>query len=122
MSGRIDTGRLHSALEGQRRARGLSWRQVAQQAGVSPSLLSRMGNGHRPDLDGFVALVQWLSLPAEDFMLEPDEEEENKPAPEFEAQFVPLLRARSDFNEAEQEYLMDIVSATVKKIRADRRE
>ncbi|WP_326959274.1 helix-turn-helix domain-containing protein [Amycolatopsis sp. NBC_01286] len=122
MSGRIDTRRLYDALDGQRRARKLSWRQVAHEAGVSPSLLSRMGNGHRPDLDGFVALVQWLGLPAEDFMIELDQEEEAKPEPEFEAQFAPLLRARSDFNEAEQEYLMDIVSATMKKIRADRRE
>jgi hypothetical protein len=81
-----------------------------------------MGNQHRPDLDGFVALVQWLGAPAEEFMLESDEEEQDKPLPEFEAQFVPLLRARSDFNETEQEYLMAVVSATVNKIRADRRE
>ena len=121
MSGRIDTGRLYSALDGQRRAHSMSWRQVAQQAGVSPSLLSRMGNGHRPDLDGFVLLVQWLGMPAEEFMLEPDQDED-KPVPEFEAQFMPLLRARSDFNEAEQDYLMAIVTATVNKIRADRRE
>ncbi|MDX3187845.1 transcriptional regulator [Streptomyces sp. MN03-5084-2B] len=121
MSGRIDTRRLYNALDGQRQARNLSWRQVATEAGVSPSLLSRMGNKHRPDLDGFVALVQWLGLPAESFMVEPGREEA-KSEPEFEAQFAPLLRARSDFNEAEQEYLMDIVTATMKKIRADRRE
>ncbi|WP_326837808.1 helix-turn-helix transcriptional regulator [Amycolatopsis rhabdoformis] len=121
MSGRIDTRRLYNALDGQRQARNQSWRQVATEAGVSPSLLSRMRNEHRPDLDGFVALVQWLGLPAESFMVEQGQEEVT-PEPEFEAQFAPLLRARSDFNEAEQEYLMDIVSATMKKIRADRRE
>jgi len=80
-----------------------------------------MGNGHRPDLDGFVLLVQWLGVQAEEFMREPNRDE-GKPVPEFEAEFVPLLRARSDFNEAEQEYLMAIMTATVNKIRADRRE
>ena len=73
MTGRMDTRRLYDALDAQRRARDLSWRQLAQQAGVSPSLLSRMGNGQRPDLDGFIALVQWLGAQAEEFMVWPDD-------------------------------------------------
>jgi hypothetical protein len=30
-------------------------------------LLSRLGNGLKPDTDGFATLVAWLRMPAEDF-------------------------------------------------------
>jgi transcriptional regulator with XRE-family HTH domain len=120
MSGRIDTARLREALDGQRRARNLSWRQVAGEANVSPSLLSRMSNGHRPDLDGFIALVQWLGSPAEDFMVQPGDPIQDHSQPALEAQMGPLLRARSDFNETEQNYLLEIMEATIRRIRAER--
>lgn len=66
--GRLDVGALYVTLDSERQARGLSWRQVATQAGVGPSTLSRMAQGNRPDVDSFVALVQWLGMPAEQFM------------------------------------------------------
>lgn len=65
---RLDVAALYVTLDSERQQRGLSWRQVAQEAGVGPSTLSRMAQGNRPDVDSFVALVQWLGLPAEQFM------------------------------------------------------
>ncbi len=121
MTGRMDTRRLYDALDAQRRARDLSWRQLAQQAGVSPSLLSRMGNGQRPDLDGFIALVQWLGAQAEEFMVWPDDRPRDE-QPALETQLALLLRARDDLGEADKEYLLDIVSATMRRIKADRQE
>jgi transcriptional regulator with XRE-family HTH domain len=120
MTGRVDTQRLYEALDAQRRARNLSWRQLARQAGVSPSLLSRMGNGQRPDLDGFVALVQWLGAQAEEFMVWPDERPRDE-QPSLESQLALLLRARDDLDAADREYLLDIVRATMRRIKADRR-
>ncbi|MBC6450868.1 helix-turn-helix domain-containing protein [Actinokineospora xionganensis] len=120
MTGRIDVVKLYEALDAQRRALDLSWRQAAQQAGVSPSLLSRMGNGQRPDLDGFVALVQWLGEQAETFMISPGEQETAQPQPDFNAQFAMLLRAQPDFSASDKQYLKDIVEATVRKVKADR--
>jgi hypothetical protein len=79
-----------------------------------------MSNGHRPDLDGFIALVQWLGSPAEEFMVQPGDQADEKPRPALEAQLAPLLRARSDFNETEQNYLLEIMEATVRRIRAER--
>lgn len=122
MPGRMNLRRLHDALDAQRRARDLSWRQLAEEAGVSPSLLSRMGNGQRPDLDGFVALVQWLGVPAEEFMSRPDDEPAgtpppNGPTPELETQLAMLLRARDDLPEADKEYLLEIVGATMRRIK-----
>ena len=66
--GRLDVTALYLTLDSERQQRRLSWRQVASQAGVGPSTLSRMAQGSRPDVDSFVALVQWLGMPAEQFM------------------------------------------------------
>ena len=66
--GRLDVAALYVTLDSERQQRRLSWRQVATQAGVGPSTLSRMAQGNRPDVDSFVALVQWLGMPAEQFM------------------------------------------------------
>ncbi|EHY89841.1 helix-turn-helix domain-containing protein [Saccharomonospora azurea] len=122
MEGRMDARRLYEALDAGRRARGLSWRQLAEQAGVSPSLLSRMGNGLRPDLDGFIALVQWLGAPAEEFMVRPGDTARTEPQPALETQLSLLLRARNDLSDADKDYLLDIVSATMRRIKADRQE
>lgn len=65
---RLDVAALYVTLDSERQQRGLSWRQVAHEAGVGPSTLSRMAQGNRPDVDSFVALVQWLGVPAEQFM------------------------------------------------------
>ncbi|EID54113.1 helix-turn-helix domain-containing protein [Saccharomonospora xinjiangensis] len=122
MEGRMDARRLYEALDAGRRARDLSWRQLAEQAGVSPSLLSRMGNGQRPDLDGFIALVQWLGAPAEEFMVWPDGTARSDRQPSLETQLALLLRARDDLSEADRNYLLDIVNATMRHIKADRRD
>ena len=49
----INTAALYSALDAARQERQLSWRALAGEIGVSPSLLSRLGNGLKPDTDGF---------------------------------------------------------------------
>ncbi|MEU6641289.1 helix-turn-helix domain-containing protein [Saccharomonospora sp. NPDC046836] len=122
MTGRMDAQRLYDALDAQRKARGMSWRQLADESGVSPSLLSRMGNRQRPDLDGFIALVQWLGTPAEDFMIWPDEQPRTRRVPALETQVALLLRAREDLSEADKEYLLDIIGATMRRIKVDHRE
>lgn len=118
MEGRVDARGLYHALDAQRRARGLSWRQLAEESGVSPSLLTRMGNGHRPDLDGFIALVQWLGSPAEDFMVWPPDMPRRQTEPPLETQLALLLRARNDLSTADREYLLEIFGATMRRINA----
>ncbi|WP_280483602.1 helix-turn-helix domain-containing protein [Nocardia farcinica] len=115
--GRVDVWALHKALDARRRATGLSWRQVAEQAGVSASLLSRMSNGQRPDLDGFASLVQWLDTPAETFMVRPGQEATTAEEPELEQQLAPLLRARKDLSDADREYLLEVVQATMRRVK-----
>jgi transcriptional regulator with XRE-family HTH domain len=56
----LDASSLFDALDAARNARGLQWKQVAEQTGVSASTLTRMAQGKRPDVDGFAALAAWL--------------------------------------------------------------
>lgn len=58
----LDVPELHRRLDERRRARGMPWRDVAAACGVSPSTVSRIGQGQRPDADALVSLLVWLDL------------------------------------------------------------
>ena len=66
LMGLIDTDLLYRTLDAHRQARGLSWRDVAAETGLSPSTLSRLP-AHRPSLNGYVAMCRWLGMPLETF-------------------------------------------------------
>lgn len=66
---RLDLDALVAALDAKRKVKRFSWRKLAQEAGVSPSTLTRMHQGKRPDVNTFSGLVRWLGLPAENFMV-----------------------------------------------------
>ncbi len=66
--GRFDADAFYSALDAERRSRGQSWKQLAEEASVSASTLTRMGQGRRPDVDSLAALVSWSGLSADDFV------------------------------------------------------
>jgi transcriptional regulator with XRE-family HTH domain len=115
----INTALLHSTLNAARQERQLSWRALAGEIGVSPSLLSRLGNGLKPDTDGFATIVAWLKLPAEQFF-ERDrvDSAEDAREPDLMAQLAPLLRARKDLSETDIRYLQQVIGATVERARA----
>lgn len=66
--GWFDSDSFHAALDSARRAKGLNWKQVAAQSGVSASTLTRMAQGKRPDVDGLAALLAWSGLDADDYV------------------------------------------------------
>lgn len=112
----IDPALLYSALNAARQERGNpSWRSLATEIGVSPSLLSRIANGQKPDADGFATLVTWLRIPAETFFRHHEDSPEE---PDLLAQLAPLLRARKDLSERDVEYLEDIIAVALKRTRA----
>jgi transcriptional regulator with XRE-family HTH domain len=117
---RIDVQGLYAALDAERTARDWSWRQLAKEIGVSPSLLSRLGNELRPDADGFATLVRWLNMPAEQFMVDADGDRETRTEPDLVTQLAPLLRARQDLDKRDVAYLEEVIRATVKHVRAAR--
>jgi transcriptional regulator with XRE-family HTH domain len=67
---RFDAAALHRALDAQRLARGLTWKQVAAETGVSSATLGRMRQGGRLEVDGVLAMVRWLGRTVESFTRE----------------------------------------------------
>lgn len=112
---RLDVSALYVTLDSQRQQRGLSWRQLAQEAGVGPSTLSRMANGNRPDVDSFASLVHWLGMPAEEFLRHPDDENRQPGSPETSAQAVAsLLRADKNLDAQTAAAIDDILQAAMR--------
>lgn len=66
----FDAGALYAALDAQRQARVMNWKQVATEAGVSASTLTRMAQGRRPDVDSLASLLHWSGLEASAFIRE----------------------------------------------------
>lgn len=109
---KIDAAALRDALDQVRMQKEVSWRQLAVEIDVTPSLLSRLRNGHKPDAEGFMTLVRWLRMPAERFLVDDDAEIAQ---PELMAELAPLLRARKDLDESDIEMLQEVISATLKR-------
>lgn len=114
----INVPALYAALDAVRESRNLSWRQLAREVGVSPSTFSRLANRLKPDVDAFVAMVRWLRVPAERFMI--DEEEVGHDEPELMAELALLLRARRDINAEDVKYLEELIGAAMRRFTADR--
>ena len=68
MMPRFDAKALYAALDAQRRSRGMTWAQVAAEIGVSASTIQRTRNGGRMEVDGMLAMVDWLAAPVETFV------------------------------------------------------
>ena len=64
----FDTEAFHAALDSQRQAMGLTWKDVADESSISASTLTRMAQGKKPDADGLAALLNWPGLTAEAFI------------------------------------------------------
>jgi transcriptional regulator with XRE-family HTH domain len=72
--GSFDASAFFSALDAQRIAKNLNWKQVAAKSGVSASTLTRMAQGKRPDVDSLAALIAWSGLDMDEFIRDNDEE------------------------------------------------
>lgn len=114
----VNVSGLYAALDAVREHKKLSWRQLAREVGVSPSTFSRLANKQKPDVDAFVAMVRWLSVPAERFMT--DDEEASREQPDLMAELAPLLRARKDLNSDDRKYLEELVGSAMRRFTAER--
>lgn len=101
-----------AALDAQRLSKLMTWKQVAEESGVSASTLTRMTKeGKRPDVDGLTALLRWSGLKAEQFY---DVERRNQP--ETLAQMTALLRADPKLDERSKQTLETVLKATYEKM------
>lgn len=111
--GSFDGVAFFAALDGMREARALNWRQVAHGAGVSPSTLTRLAQGKRPDVDSLAALVDWAGLSADDFVIRVHGETQDEPL----AMISTYLRADKSLDPKVASALEDVLHATYKVLK-----
>lgn len=66
--GQFDADAFFEALEKTRNNKKITWRKMAEEAGVSASTLTRMAQGKRPDVDTLAALATWSNLKVDNFI------------------------------------------------------
>lgn len=107
----LDLDSLVGTLDSERKVRGLSWRQLAMQAQVSPSTLTRMQQGKSPDVNTFTALTKWLNIPAERFY---SAEVTQKDSEDPLAVISTLLRGKRKMSPKAMAALQELINAAVK--------
>jgi hypothetical protein len=64
---RWDAKALHAALNTQREARGMTWKELGREIGFTPAQLTNLSKGGRVGFPGVMRLVLWLGQPASTF-------------------------------------------------------
>jgi transcriptional regulator with XRE-family HTH domain len=108
----FDNEAFFSALNAERLSRQMTWKEVAQEAGIQASTLTRMSDGKNPDVNGLAALLAWSGLKAERFI--PRQSGEN--AQNF-SQAVALLRAVPDLDRDHLDVMVNILTSTYQTLR-----
>jgi transcriptional regulator with XRE-family HTH domain len=117
---RLDGEGFFAALDAQRLAKGMTWRQVAQASGVSASTLTRMSQGKLPDANGLVALGAWASLDPAKFVQDTEVTDRGSPQasePEPLAMISTYLRSDRNLSAEGAAALDELVKATYQRLR-----
>jgi transcriptional regulator with XRE-family HTH domain len=86
-------------------ARKLTWKQVSAETGVSPTTLTRMAQGRKPDASSLAILTSWAGLTLQDFV-----RMANKPSrPETAAMATALFRADPALDEQAKRAMETVV-------------
>jgi hypothetical protein len=91
----------------------MTWKDVAEEAGVAASTLTRMGQGAKPDVNGLAALLKWSHLKAESFIPGSSGKKRVEPLAEITA----LLRADPQLSKPSAKLIEDIVISTYNKLK-----
>ncbi len=100
-------GAFYRALDATRASRQLNWKQVADEAGVSASTLTRMAQGKRPDVDSLAALVRWSGLSADPYVGAPTVMHTAEPL----GQITALLQSDTSLSESGRDAMIDMIAA-----------
>lgn len=117
MAENFDSEAFYRALNAVRLSRQKTWKDVAQEAGIAASTLTRMGQGAKPDVNGLASLLSWSKLKAEMFIAgtEQDDQTEIEPL----AKITALLRADPNLSAQNAKLIEDIVISTYTKLRGN---
>lgn len=113
--GQFDAEGFYEALDAERQARRLNWKQVAAATGLSASSLTRMAQGRRPDVDSLAALTSWSGLNADDFVRAGG----IKHGPEALAKISTYLRSDKNLSDEAAAALDELIKATYERLRKD---
>lgn len=116
----IDAAEFASRLREKRLARGLSLRQAAQEARVSPTTFSRVERGdHLPDRENFLQLANWVGVTLEQIAIDQAEHEIVTHSPgESTVEAVALhLRADKELNPKDAQILMEVFRVAYENLR-----
>jgi transcriptional regulator with XRE-family HTH domain len=109
---RFDGDAFYSALNAARLSRQKTWKDVAEEAGVNASTLTRIGQGAKPDVNGLAALLTWSNLKAEAF-IRGSTNKRSEPIAEITA----LLRADPNLTKQNAKLIEEIVVSTYNQLR-----
>jgi transcriptional regulator with XRE-family HTH domain len=111
--GSFDAAAFFAAIDAERQARGLLWKQVAQEAKISQSTLTRLAQGKRPDVDSLAALIDWAGLSADDFVVRVHGDAEAQPL----AMISTYLRADRNLSPQAADAIEKVLQATYQALR-----
>jgi transcriptional regulator with XRE-family HTH domain len=114
MKGSFNAAAFFAALDSQRAASRLTWKQVAEQSGVSASTLTRMAQGKRPDIDGLAALAKWSGLAVDRFV------GKRETAAEPLAEMTAILHGDPRLSSQSKAALEHMLKAAYEQLRDDR--
>jgi transcriptional regulator with XRE-family HTH domain len=109
----FDGDAYYRALEATVKAKSKTWKQVAEETGISASTLTRMAQGRHPDAASLAALSAWAHLNPSDFVRTPY----RAARPESIAQISTLLRSDPNLDAQSAEALEAIVKAAYERFR-----
>lgn len=109
----FDAEGFYSALDAVRAENEMTWRDVAREARVSPSTLTRLGQGRRPDVDSMARLISWAGLDTDDFI----RGSRPQPTENVLARLPAYLRADPNLSEESARSLEAIIKAAYEEFR-----
>ena len=107
----FDFAAFYTALRAIVATRGVSWKAVSEQTGVSQSTLSRMSKGRQPDAASLTALSAWSGINPVDFTTAPRNE------PEAVAMVSKLLRADPNLDKDGADALEAIIATAYERLK-----
>jgi transcriptional regulator with XRE-family HTH domain len=113
---RFDGAAFFAALDAQRQAKKLTWRQVAEQSGVSTSTLTRMSQGKLPDVQGLAALSAWAGLDTDAYVRR-EKQQQQEAEPEPLAMISTYLRSDHNLSPEGAVALEELLKATYERLR-----
>jgi transcriptional regulator with XRE-family HTH domain len=117
MANYLDMDKLANLVRNKRLTRGL--RETAKEIGnVSPSTISRVENGKTPDMETFLALCDWLEVPAAELIKNTEDEK----APNTPEAITIQLRADRNLDPAIANALASLVTAAYKDLSQNKNE